>query len=123
MDHWEISIATKKKLIADLQAQVDALEKVKQANPRRIPTYFVGGVQVDGCYCIALLYRCNVVMVMMVQTELANYLEAMDAISVSYLFVISRGNEPAYSSTAVSLSIDEQQQQQQQRERERERER
>lgn len=28
MDDWEMSIATKKKLIADLQAQVDALEKV-----------------------------------------------------------------------------------------------
>lgn len=101
-----MSIATKKKLIADLQAQVDALEKVKQANPRRIPTYFVGGVQVDGCYCIALLYRCNVVMVMMVQTELAiiskRWTPYLCCTTYLDLFVILRGNEPANSSTAVS---------------------
>lgn len=29
MDHWEMTIATKKKFIADLQAQVDALEKAR----------------------------------------------------------------------------------------------
>eukprot|EP00903_Cladosiphon_okamuranus_P013669 g12730.t1 len=41
MDHWEISIATKNKRIAELQAQVDALEKDKRRLERE-KTYYWG---------------------------------------------------------------------------------